>query len=231
MTIGFSEPDLSDPRRERPTIGISFEAIYPIETFPEAVSSITFLMELFNVFILTSENLFGVAEWLGQMGGWNCRVDMEAARQDRKRDGWHDPEWLLVTDMMLPAIALAGPQMVSFTSWASALGTIGKLAGPEIMAQAGAAVERAAANPPGPDGMATNLPDGISPMSPPPGGRTSFLGAIDRGHGHFYLASCLTCWPRDLIRPFRRETDRDLWAYDHGSRFSGHTISKGEEDR
>ena len=149
----FAPPDLDDPRRKRGTVAIDFDgvihsyekgwgdgSIYGTEV-PGAFGAIWFLMELFNVFIFTSRDPVEVAEWLGRMGGFNCRVDLPAAKAGRKF--WSDPDWLLITDLKLPAIAYIDDRGIRFTDWRDALSQLGQIAGPEVMKQAGPAAERA----------------------------------------------------------------------------------------
>ena len=151
----FAPADPGDPRRQRKTLAIDFDgvihsyelgwqdgSIYGTE-IPGAFGALRFLMELFNVYIHTSRDPIAVAEWLGSNGGFNCRVDLPAAKIERQF--WSDPDWLLITDQKLPALAYVDDRGVRFENWQDTLGQLGAIAGPEIMAQAADAAARATA--------------------------------------------------------------------------------------
>lgn len=145
MPVQLGPPDLNDPRRQRPTVAIGFEGVIhgSLNEIEGAFGALRFLMELFNVYILTELDPIEVAEWLGREGGFGCRVDMPAAKPDRKV--WNDPDWLLITDLKLPAIAYIDRKGVRFENWTDALSQLGQIAGPEVMKLAPEAAARAIA--------------------------------------------------------------------------------------
>lgn len=151
-TLAFDPADMNDPRRKRQTLALDFDGVIHSyekgwqdgsiygEPVKDSIGTIWFLMELFNVFIFTSRDPVQVAEWLGRFG-FSCRVDMPAAKAERQF--WNDPDWLLITDQKLPALAYIDDRGIRFEDWRSALAQLGQIAGPEIMKAAPEAADRA----------------------------------------------------------------------------------------